>query len=120
MTRATTLLAHLQDCKYDTLFNDLYGNDNNTADCQRVRYSQAVTKYIELYGDDEVEIYSAPGRTEVCGNHTDHQNGRILAASVNLDMIAVVSKSDKATVDFVSEGYRPIRCDISSLDILDS
>lgn len=120
MIKATALLAQLQDHEFDTSLADLYGNDHNTVAGQRTRYSKAITKYIELYGDDEIEIYSAPGRTEICGNHTDHQNGRILAASVNLDMIAVVSKSHTTTVDFVSEGYPPISCDISSLDIRDS
>ena len=70
-------------------------------DYQRQRYVDAISRYEELYGAGEVEIYSAPGRSEIGGNHTDHQNGEVLAASINLDAIGIVGKLD-GTVKVVS------------------
>ncbi len=69
------------------------------------RYIDACDKFVELYGDHEVRLFSAPGRTEVGGNHTDHQHGCVLAGSVNLDVIAIVSKNDDNVVRIKSEGY---------------
>ena len=68
----------------------LYGKDQLEA--QKVRYTEAVDAFVELYGDREnLTLFSAPGRTEIAGNHTDHNHGRVVAASVNMDVIAVVS-----------------------------
>ena len=58
---------------------------------------------------------SAPGRTEVCGNHTDHNNGKVLAASINLDAIAVVSKNDDNTVRVKSKGHKMNVVDLGNL-----
>jgi len=67
----------------------------------------------------EPELFvSAPGRTEVVGNHTDHQNGRVLAASVDLDTVAAVAARDDMTVTLYSEGYKkPFVVDISDLEV---
>jgi galactokinase len=80
------------------------------------RYKQALESFKDLFGNEPVEIYGAPGRSEVCGNHTDHQNGHVLATSINLDAIAVVSPTDDMTIRLVS-GYSPmIKIDLSSLE----
>ena len=91
MIKATILVEELNNKKYDELLNDIYV-DTNLLDYQRERYVKAINKYVSLYGDTDVEIYSAPGRSEVGGNHTDHQHGCVLAAAVNLDAIAVVGR----------------------------
>ena len=55
-----------------------------------MRYLEAVDEFVNLYGDrDNVRLFTAPGRTEIGGNHTDHQHGLVLAGSVNLDIIAI-------------------------------
>lgn len=77
---------------YDTLFEQLYQETAFVAR-QRRRYAKALERYIQLYGDAEIEIYSAPGRAEIGGNHTDHQHGRVLAAAVDLDIIAVAGRA---------------------------
>lgn len=88
---------------------------------QKDRYVHAIDQFISLYGEDrEVEIYSAPGRTEVGGNHTDHQHGRVLAASVNLDTIAIVAKNNSTMVTITSEGFHIKPVDISDLTMQQS
>lgn len=117
MTNSTLLLTKIKNHELDTILADIYGRETDVTAAQCERYCNAISKYIELYGDGDIEIYSAPGRTEICGNHTDHQHGHVLAASINLDVIAVVGKSESGIVEFMSEGYSPIRCDISNLDL---
>ena len=86
------------------LLQDIY-LDENVLDYQTERYIKALESYEELYGEQEVEIYSAPGRSEVGGNHTDHQHGKVLAASINLDIIAVVSPREDGMIEVKSDGY---------------
>ena len=117
MTNASLMLSLLKNHELDNVLTDIYGPGEAVLTSQTERYQAAVSGYISLFGDEDIEIYSAPGRTEVCGNHTDHQNGMVLAASINLDVIAVVSKNDSDIVDFVSEGYDPIHTDLSDLSI---
>ena len=73
----------------DNILKDLY-IDESQLEYQRKRYINALNRFTQLYGEGDVLIFSAPGRSEIGGNHTDHQNGKVLAASINLDIIAVV------------------------------
>lgn len=82
--------------------------DEKRLDDQKNRYIEAISKYEALYGKDDVCIFSAPGRSEIGGNHTDHQHGEILAASINLDAIAVIKKLEEPVVRIVSDGYDEI------------
>lgn len=91
--------------------------DEEKLDYQRKRYVDTINKYKELYGDDDVEIYSAPGRSEVGGNHTDHQNGEVLAASINLDAIGIVKPLQEGTVKVVSDNYPMITIDLNDLEL---
>lgn len=77
--------------EYDELMSDLY-EDSSLVQYQKNRYAQALSRFMDLYGDQEVSIYSAAGRSEISGNHTDHQHGCVLAGSVNLDAIGIVTK----------------------------
>lgn len=95
------------------LLMDIY-EDESLLDYQTERYIKALESYEELYGEQEVEIYSAPGRSEVGGNHTDHQHGKVLAASINLDIIAVVSGRDDNVIEIKSEGYPKNTVDLAS------
>ncbi len=67
--------------------------------------------------DGAPRIFSAPGRTEIGGNHTDHQNGCVLCASIDLDIVGAISKNNSNMVNIVSEGYSPISVDISNLEV---
>ena len=90
----------------------LYGED---IDFQTERYVKAVEDFANLYGADrDVFVFSVPGRTEVSGNHTDHNHGRVLAAAIDRDVIAVASPSQDALVRVKSEGYDEDRVDLST------
>lgn len=117
MINSKVLQNRIQNGEFDAELRDLYGIQEDVLAIQRIRYQTAIAKYKELFGEGDVEIYSAPGRTEICGNHTDHQHGVVLAASINLDAIAVVGVGNGDNVDFVSEGYTPICFNVNQLDI---
>ena len=91
----------------DNILKDLY-IDESQLEYQRKRYINALNRFTQLYGEGDVLIFSAPGRSEIGGNHTDHQNGEVLAASVNLDTIGVVRKTDDNVIRLVSDNYDEI------------
>lgn len=96
---------------------EVYGAENEAF--QKNRYNEAIKRFRELYGDGEILLFSAPGRTEIGGNHTDHNHGRVLAAAVSLDVIAVVSKTDDGVISVKSEGFDADRvelCDLSPIE----
>ena len=99
----------------DELLKDIYV-DEALLDYQRKRYVDAISRYEALYGTGEAEIYSAPGRSEIGGNHTDHQNGEVLAASINLDAIGIVGKLD-GVVKVVSGDAEEIVIDLNDLAV---
>ena len=109
----TELKQSIINGQFDKEFTMLYGETVMA----RARYSEAVDEFVNLYGDkDNVRLFSAPGRTEIGGNHTDHQHGLVLAGSVNLDIIAVVSANDTGVVRIKSKGYRMDEIDVRDLD----
>ena len=91
--------------KMDEKLQAVYVLDS-AVEYQKKRYVSTIKEFINIFGDDrDIIITSAPGRTEVCGNHTDHNNGKVLAASVNLDAIAVCAVSPSNTVRVQSIGH---------------
>ncbi len=105
----------LKNGKSDEILATLYGKN---ADEQKGRYLAALDAFEELFGaDKDVAVFSAPGRTEIGGNHTDHNGGRVLAGSVDYDVIAVVAKEDGDTVHIHSKGFAPDTVALSQLDI---
>lgn len=112
MFRVKEIIEQLDNGKFENKFIKLY-KDEDKVESQRERYVNALEKFYSLYGNEEVEIYSVPGRTEIIGNHTDHQLGRVIAASINLDMIAVVSKSE--SIKIVSDDLEIEKIEIDDL-----
>ena len=109
MATTMQLKKQIQEGVYDAAFSALYGSDPATLAAQRERYSTLVDRFAEEYGADrEVRLYSAPGRTEIGGNHTDHNNGVVMAAAVNLDVVAVVSPNEDNVVRVKSYGFDKI------------
>ena len=93
--KTSEIRNNLEKRLYDNNLLHLY-EDASLLDYQYSRYLKALEAFEGLYGTDhEVHMYSTSGRTEVCGNHTDHQRGNVVAASINLDAIAVVKKSER-------------------------
>lgn len=100
------ILVNLRNGKYDSQLGELY--ETSTVQMQRIRYENAIKKFTQQFPqriNSEIAIFSAPGRTEIGGNHTDHQHGCVLAAAVNLDVIAVVGFHDEKTIRVKSEGH---------------
>ena len=86
-------------------FKDIYITDE-AASLQPERYSNAVKKFTDTFsGIDPAAVFSAPGRTEIGGNHTDHQHGEVLAASINKDAIAVTSPREDNLVSILADGF---------------
>ena len=84
----------------------------------RTRATEVMNGFEKTFGvkeDTLAALCSAPGRTEICGNHTDHQHGHVLAAAVNLDFLACVSPNGTQTVHFQSEGWPMTTVDLSDL-----
>ncbi|MBQ5883962.1 MAG: galactokinase, partial [Clostridia bacterium] len=95
----------------------VYGDD---AKRQQERYLSLAESFKNDFGSDkEVRFFSAPGRTEVGGNHTDHNNGKVLAAAINLDAVAMVEKRDDLIINVNSQGYSPLTVDAGDLEIKD-
>ena len=102
--KTTELKAGFQSGKYAELLKDIY-IDESVLEYQKERYVKAIESFEELF---------APGRSEIGGNHTDHQCGRVLAASINLDAIAIVAKKESGIV-LKSEGYPMINVSLADL-----
>ena len=120
--KTADLIRYIEDGKLSDRLISIYIDDSKIK-YQTERYTNAVKKYTELFSnsedyDDDVCIISAPGRTEVCGNHTDHQRGEVLAASINDDAIAIVGNSN--SVNIMSEGYPMISFSIDDISKKDN
>ena len=119
MKKTSELKEALKKGDYKDLLSDIYV-DESKIKYQTERYIKAIEKFEKLYGEGEAAIYSAPGRSEVGGNHTDHQHGEILAASINLDAIAITRKTDDNMIHLISGTYKEIVIDVSNLSYNES
>ena len=92
----------------------VYGSAEATF--QQVRYAKLAESFEKDFSENaDLRFFSAPGRTEVGGNHTDHNNGKVLAAAINLDAVAAVSPREDSIICVNSEGYPSISVDIDDL-----
>ena len=97
-------------------FQQLYGADVQSHLIQKNRYSELLRKFHATYGHTEAELFSAPGRTEIGGNHTDHNHGRVLAGAVNLDNVAVAAPNNSDIIRIESVGYPEFEINSSWLE----
>lgn len=112
------LKEQLNDGSFDKVIKELYGSSEQIMSHQRKRYLEAVEKFHEYFPDHEdINVYSAPGRTEIGGNHTDHQHGCVLAAAVNLDIIAVVAFHNEGVIRLKSKGHPHNLVNLSDLSV---
>ena len=99
---------------FDEALVRVYGNEN--LENAKSRYLHLAELFEEKYTDGaDIHFFSAPGRTEVCGNHTDHNHGQVLAAAINLDAVACASKTENNTIRVKSENYPEDLVDLSVL-----
>jgi len=88
------------------LFSILYGKNSKTINEQMDRYQTLIANYETCFSiNDNFQLFSTPGRTEIGGNHTDHNHGRVLAAGINLDTIAAAAKNNDNRITIYSQGY---------------
>ncbi len=111
-------MAFVFDDRTKDLFKTLYGNDDNIVQRQEKRYKASIDLFRELFKyEGDVQLFSTPGRTEIGGNHTDHNLGRVLAAGVNLDSIAVATPTEDEIVTIYSKGFdKPFVANLNTLD----
>ncbi len=100
------VLQRLYADAFTPMFEKHYGGGQSALAYQKERYINAVGQFVAHYPQHgAVRLFSAPGRTEIGGNHTDHQHGCVLGAAVSLDNIAVVAAHDEGVICIASEGY---------------
>lgn len=95
--------------------SSLYGTNPKMLEQQKERYSALLKRHQQNAPEGPVYLISAPGRTEISGNHTDHNHGKVMAAAVNLDTLAAVTPRQDATVTIRSEGYAPLTLSLEQL-----
>ena len=109
------IIELIESGNFDEKLIDIYV-DTDQLEYQKKRYIDTITKFEEYYGEGEVQIFSAPGRSEIGGNHTDHQHGKVLACAINRDAIGVVKQID-GEIRLISDGSEEYVVDISDLAI---
>jgi len=97
------------------VFRELYGKDPAELKRNAKRYADLLDRFTAEFGSRNCEFYTSPGRTEIGGNHTDHNYGRVLAGAVNLDNVCIAAKNNTSTIRILSEGYPRFDVDLSSL-----
>lgn len=93
----------LESEKSRKLMAELYGPQ--AAESNIVRYQELVKNFQKKFPEEEVMLFCSPGRTEISGNHTDHNHGKVLAGSINLDCVGVAAKNNSSKVHIISETY---------------
>ena len=122
MTACNILLTELTQGTYDARLAQLYALDGTDASLAvgRARVCEVTRGFLATFNHPEetpVTIFTAPGRTEIGGNHTDHQQGCVLCASVDLDMLACAAPNGTSVVNICSQGYPTLSIDITDLSV---
>lgn len=118
MYKISELKELLKNKKLDDRFDKIYGGDKNSIEEAYLRLSSVLEHFQKIEKSDNVRIFSASGRTELSGNHTDHNNGCVLTASINLDKLALVSKREDNKIIVYTDGENnPDSIDINNLEI---
>lgn len=121
--KMSELCSEITSGSYDAEFKKFYGSDCDISQC-RNRYKTAAEKFIEIYSsllpdDADVSLFSVPGRSEIAGNHTDHNHGKVIAASISLDIIAVAAKNSAGEIRVKSEGFPEDIVDLNDVSRVD-
>lgn len=104
----------LQAINNGNALTNLYGSD--ALEAQKTRYVSLAEEFASTYNKIDFEFFSSPGRTEIGGNHTDHNFGRVLAGAVNLDNVAVAAANGSMIVNVISRGFSKFSVDLNNLE----
>ncbi|MCY1152441.1 MAG: galactokinase family protein [Sphaerochaetaceae bacterium] len=107
-------IEDIKNQKLHTIYPKLYGN-NFESKKKDNRFIKLLEAHSTLFNKSEANLFSTAGRSELGGNHTDHNLGKVLAATINLDTIAAVNKSDDNTAVLISEGFPAVTVDLNDL-----
>ena len=110
----TGLETYVQQAAFDQTLTRLYGAEG--AEKAHSRCMEVMEEFYKTFDRPAEALFSAPGRTEIGGNHTDHQKGCVLAASVDLDILAAVAPTQSGIIRVLSQGYPMIEVDLRELD----
>lgn len=112
--KANELIRSIKEGKFDNIFATLYGKEQ--IETQRERYLECIDEFGKIYdAERDLRVFSVSGRSEISGNHTDHNHGKVLAASINLDIIAIVAKNKDSIIHVKSKGFQMDTVDTSDL-----
>ncbi len=103
MMKGKEVLQKLETAEAKKLMTTLYGEA--AAEENTERYRHVVKGFEETYGEGDILLFSSPGRTEISGNHTDHNRGKVLAGSINLDCVGAAAKNGTDTIRILSETF---------------
>jgi len=118
MNKYAQMIAQLKTPEVIRQLNHIYGQRQGMLVSQSARYTRLLKKHEEIVNNaDQLVMISAPGRTEIGGNHTDHNRGKVLAAAVNLDTLAAVTPRNDRIVNIHSEGYAPLSVDLNDVSV---
>ena len=113
MTIHTRLEECLKQLSFEETLIRLYGREGK--DRAHTRCLEAAAGFRQTFGNSAQALFSAPGRTELGGNHTDHQRGCVLAAAVDLDILAASAVTDSGVIRVLSQGYPMTEVDLREL-----
>ena len=117
MNNYAQMISQLKTPEVMKQLNYIYGQRDGMMVTQSTRYSRLLKRHEEIVGTQGgVYMISAPGRTEIGGNHTDHNRGKVMAAAVNLDTLAAVTPRSDMIVNIHSEGYEPLTLSLEDLN----
>ncbi len=106
--RDKKLIAKLNDRSFINLLGEIYGKESKTVNLQKSRYKKVIDNFFKNFKDSpDIKLFSSPGRVELCGNHTDHNNGKVLGASIDKDIIGAACKNNNE-IKIISEGFREV------------
>ena len=118
MNKTSVIKEKLKNGGFSEQLAYLYACNENSTQRYAERYSEVIDGLETIFGKtEEIALFSAPGRTEIGGNHTDHQHGCVLAGGVNLDVIAAVKLNGTNEVRIQSKGYDIDIIDLDDLEI---
>ena len=101
--KVSDTIQMLESKESEKLMTALYGEGAVRENMER--YQSLVRNFQKKFPEDDVMLFSSPGRTEISGNHTDHNHGKVLAGSINLDCVGVAAKNNSREVNIISETY---------------